>query len=282
MSINQVIAFCLVAVLIGFLVVVALMAVQAIDLLKKTKVLVGVSKDAVEDVKGKADEISDGAITAVNGVIADSSIGVKAVAAVGAGLTALNVASKLVKSVLRTVGLIPAKSSRKERRKAAKEIRLSRKTIRDMNKQAKAERRAFAKAEKSSKKLQKKEFAIAKKEAKKAKAAQKIAAKAAAKELKSAVKLEAKEKKAAAKAAALVSASEARALKVARKAEKKEIAQHKKSVRQAAHKARSAEKKQARKLNRKAKRAAARAKRSAKRIAAKTAKKEAKKNQKTT
>ena len=36
MTINQVLAFCLVAVLVGFLVILAMMAVQAIDLLKKT------------------------------------------------------------------------------------------------------------------------------------------------------------------------------------------------------------------------------------------------------
>ena len=118
MTINQVLAFCLVAVLIGFLVILALMAVQAIDLLKKTKVLVGVSKDAVEEVKGKADVLTDGAMTAVNGVIADSSIGIKAVAAAGAGLTALNLGTGVVKSLLRTVGIIPAKSTKRERRKA--------------------------------------------------------------------------------------------------------------------------------------------------------------------
>ena len=41
MTINQIIAFCLVAVLIAFVVVLAIMAVHAIELLKKTKTLVG-------------------------------------------------------------------------------------------------------------------------------------------------------------------------------------------------------------------------------------------------
>ena len=40
MTINQIIAFCLVAVLVAFVVVLAIMAVHAIELLKKTKVLV--------------------------------------------------------------------------------------------------------------------------------------------------------------------------------------------------------------------------------------------------
>ena len=78
MTINQVLAFCLVAVLVGFLVILGMMAVQAIDLLKKTKVLVSTGKDAVEEVKKKAEDLTDGAMTAVNGVIADSSIGIKA------------------------------------------------------------------------------------------------------------------------------------------------------------------------------------------------------------
>ena len=67
-----------------------------------------------------------------NNVIADSSIGIKAVAAAGFGLTALNLATGAVKSLLRMVGLAPAKSTRKERRQAAKEIKLSKKTIKEI------------------------------------------------------------------------------------------------------------------------------------------------------
>lgn len=318
MTINQVLAFCLVAVLVGFLVILAMMAVQAIDLLKKTKVLVNAGKEAVDEVKKKADDLTDGAMVAVNNVIADSSIGIKAVAAAGFGLTALNLATGAVKSLLRMVGLAPAKSTRKERRQAAKEIKLSKKTIREMNKQAKADRIAFAKAEKERKKLHAREMANAKREAKIMKAEQKVAA-----------KLEAKEAKAAAKAAAIAAAAEAKALKAEKKAAVKalkieqaiqakaakaeqaaaaidrrlerrakmaeflaafatvlakrraalkEAKKEKHIVKKAAAKAKKADKKQARKLRCQNKRAAFKAKRAAKKLAKKAVKKAAKNN----
>ena len=97
MTINQIIAFCLVAVLIAFIVVLARMAVPAIELLKKTKVLVGKSTEAVGDVKTRVEKLSEDALKTVNAVAADTSGAVKTVSVLGVGLTSLG----LIKAVLR-------------------------------------------------------------------------------------------------------------------------------------------------------------------------------------
>ena len=89
MTINQIIEFCLVAVLIGFLVVLAIMAKHAIELLKKTKTLADKGNEAVDDVKGRFDKLSDDALGAVSAVAADTSGAVKALTIAGAGITVL-------------------------------------------------------------------------------------------------------------------------------------------------------------------------------------------------
>ena len=151
MTINQIIAFCLVAVLIGFLVVVAIMAKHAIELLKKTKTLADKSNDAVDDVKGRFDKLSDDALGAVNAVAADTSGAVKAVTAAGVGLTAVGII-KLLFSMLTGSGLFSAVSAAKERKRAKKEIKLSKQTIKELNKQSKLEKKAFKKASKTARK----------------------------------------------------------------------------------------------------------------------------------
>ena len=134
MTINQIIAFCLVAVLVAFVVVLAIMAVHAIELLKKTKVLVGKGNDAVDDVKGRFDKLSDDAMGAVNSVVADTSGAVKAVSAVGVGLAAFGILRTLLR-ILTGSSVFSAMSAGRERRRAKKEIKLSKKTIKQLNKQ---------------------------------------------------------------------------------------------------------------------------------------------------
>ena len=73
MTINQILGFCLVAVLVAFIVVLAIMASHAIQLLKKTKTLVGKGSEAIDEAKGKFDKLSDDAINAVSSVAADTS-----------------------------------------------------------------------------------------------------------------------------------------------------------------------------------------------------------------
>ena len=145
MTINQIIAFCLVAVLIGFLVVLAIMAKHAVELLKKTKALADKGNEAVDDVKGRFDRLSDDALGAVGAVAADTSGAVKAVTAAGVGLTALGLV-KLLLSLVTGSGLFSAVSAARERKRAKKEIKLSKKTIKQLNRQSKLEKKAHNKA----------------------------------------------------------------------------------------------------------------------------------------
>ncbi|MBQ9272414.1 MAG: hypothetical protein IJ227_01685, partial [Mogibacterium sp.] len=209
MTINQMIAFCLVAVLVAFIVVLAILAKHAIELMKKTKGLVGKSNEAVDDVKSRFDKITDGALEAVKSVAADSSGAVKAVAAAGAGLTVFNLIKGLIGMITGSGIIFSALSARKERKRAKKEIKLSKKTIKQLNKQSKAEKKAFRKANKTSKKLRRKEAADAVKSEKVRKAAAKAEAKILARTAKAEVKAAAKTAKAEVKAAAKTAKAEA-------------------------------------------------------------------------
>ena len=121
MTINQIIAFCLIAVLIGFLVVLAIMAKHAVELLKKTKTLADKSNEAVDDVKGRFDKLSDDALGAVNAVAADTSVAVKALTYAGIGLTGWGLI-KVVIGLFTGTGLFATMSAARERKKAKKEI----------------------------------------------------------------------------------------------------------------------------------------------------------------
>ena len=150
MTINQIIACCLVAVLIGFLVVLAIMAKHAIELLKKTKALTDKGNEAVDDVKGRFDKLSDDAIGAVNAIAADTSGAVKALTAAGVGITAWGLL-KAVIGMFTGTGLFASMAASRERKKARKEIKASQQTIKELNKQAEREKKARKKASKKAK-----------------------------------------------------------------------------------------------------------------------------------
>ena len=150
MTINQIIAFCLVAVLIGFLVVLAIMAKHAVELLKKTKTLADKSNDAVDDVKGRFDKLSDDALGAVGAVAADTSGAVRALTFAGAGLTAFGLL-KVVIGMFTGTGIFSMMSAARERKKARKEIKLSKQTIKELNRQSELEKKARRKAAKKTK-----------------------------------------------------------------------------------------------------------------------------------
>jgi len=229
-TINQVIAFCLVGVLIAFIVVLGLMAGPAIELLKKSKTLVETGNEAVTETKSKLEEIENKVLEAAKAVIRDTSPVVKVIACVGIGLTLLSLLKGLFRWITGGSGLFAA---RRERRIAEREIQLSRQTIKKINRQSKLEREAFERAEAQKKKLQKKEAenarkaaivaaAEARKEAKIAEKAARIEEKAALKAAAAAAALSAKisrtEKKAAAKAAKAEKVIAARAAKAEKKA----------------------------------------------------------------
>lgn len=213
-SINQIIAFCLVAVLIAFIAVLARMAGPAIELLKKTKTLVSTGTEAVEDTKSKIAEIKDKITETLDSIIHDTSPAIKVIGVVGLVLTGYNILKSLFGAVVAGGGLFGLLSAASERKKAAKEIKLSKKTIKKINKQAKLERKAFAKAEVQARKLQRRDACNAKKAAR---IEERNAMKAAAAAAALSARVAKTEKKAAAKAA---KAQKAIALKTA-KAEKK-------------------------------------------------------------
>lgn len=170
LTVNQILVICLILVLVGFVVVMAIMAVHAIELLKKTKGLVGDGQELVNSSRGKVDEVTGKVINAATSVMGDTSPAVKALGATAGGLTALNVAGMVGRSLIRRGGIIAAVADRRERKKARKEIKKSRKVVKQVNKQARIEAKAVKKAKKVSKKARKAEKKAAKRAAHKAKA----------------------------------------------------------------------------------------------------------------
>ena len=229
-TINQIIAFCLVGVLIAFIVVLGMMAGPAIELLKKTKTLVDTGNEAVTETKSKLEEIENKVIEAAKAVVRDTSPVVKVIACVGIGLTLFNLLKGLFRWITPGGGFLDA---RRERKKAEKEIQLSRQTIKRINRQSKLEREAFERAEAEKKKMQKIEAenarkaaiaaaAEARKEAKIAERTAIIEEKAALRAAAAAAALSAKisrtEKRAAAKAARAEKVIAAKAAKAEKKA----------------------------------------------------------------
>ena len=157
MTVNQVLVVCLILVLVGFVVVMAIMAVHAIELLKKTKGLVGDGQEMLDSSKNKVDQIGDKIINAAVSVASDTAPTIKALGATAGGLTALNLVSMVGRGLVRRGGFFAAMSDRRARKKARKEIRKSRKMVRKVNKQAKLETKAVARAKKAAKKARKAE-----------------------------------------------------------------------------------------------------------------------------
>ena len=90
LSVNQILVICLILVLIAFVVVVAIMAKHAIELLKKSKKLVDDGQTMLEETKTKATETENSIISAASNIAADTSPAIKAIAAGAAGLTVIN------------------------------------------------------------------------------------------------------------------------------------------------------------------------------------------------
>ena len=83
MTINQWLTLGLILVLVAFLIILGKMAVEAVGLIKRSKVLVNNSNEAVEETRSKLNEIEDRALDAVSSIITDTSPAVKVVAGVG-------------------------------------------------------------------------------------------------------------------------------------------------------------------------------------------------------
>ena len=168
LTVNQILVICLILVLVGFVVVLAVMAKHAIELMKKTKVLVGDGTELVDVSKAKVNEAGDKIIGAATAVISDTAPAIKAVGATAGGLTAINLVSMVGRGLVRRGGFFAAMADRRERKKTRKELKKSRKMVKKVNKQTKREAKAVKKAKKMSGELRKAEKKAARKEIKKA------------------------------------------------------------------------------------------------------------------
>ena len=139
LSINQILVICLIAVLVVFLIEVGILAVHALDLIKKSKVLVDSGNQAVEDVKGRADDISDSLTSAISSIAADTGPAMKVLGGLAAGLTAFNSVGAIGKSISLKSGLMAAIAGSRDAKKAKKEIKRSKKAVKQLKKQARVE-----------------------------------------------------------------------------------------------------------------------------------------------
>ena len=204
LSVNQILVICLILVLIAFVVVVAIMAKHAIELLKKSKKLVDDGQSMLEDTKKKADTTENKIMEAASNVARDTTPAVKAVATAACGITVINLLAMVGRKLTGRGGLFAAAADRKARKQARKEIKRSQRMIRKVNKQTALERKSMLKAKKMSR----------------------MAAKAEAKSVKTAAKAEARALRRVAKAEAKVAKkaalAEAKAARVAAMKAKKE------------------------------------------------------------
>ncbi len=151
LTVNQILWICLILVLIALVVVLAIMAVHVLRLTKKSQELVESSNHAVDDVKERADIISDNLNSAINNLAEDTSPVVKALGAVAAGLTAINSVGAVGKTISVKSGLAAAVANSREAKDAKKTIKNSKKAVKQLKKQARYEKKAL----KQSKKLAK-------------------------------------------------------------------------------------------------------------------------------
>ena len=163
LSINQILVICLILVLVVFLIEVGIMAAHAIALMKKSKGLVETSNKAVEDVKGRADNISDGLTTAISNIAEDTNPAIKVLAGVAAGLTAVNSIGAVGKGLAIKSGVMAAIVGNRDAKKAKKEIKRSKKTVKQLKKQARIERAALRQSSALERKAIKYEAAVARK-----------------------------------------------------------------------------------------------------------------------
>ena len=182
LTVNQILVICLILVLIGFVVVLAVMAVHAVELIKKTKVLVGDGQELLDNSKSKIDVAGDKIIEAATSVAADTAPAVRAVGATAGGLTAINLLSFAGRALARSGGLFAAASDRRERKKTRRELKRSRKTVKKINRQTKLENKAVKRSKKAARKAVKAEKKAAKRAVKRNRKAAKKAAKRAKKE----------------------------------------------------------------------------------------------------
>ena len=129
LTINQVLVICLILVLIAFVVVLAKMAVPAVELLKKTKELEDDGQKAIDSTKAKVNEVSDKVINAAVSVASDSSPVLRAAAVGATGILAISLIRSLINAVTGRSVILSTVANRRANKQARKELKKSRKTL---------------------------------------------------------------------------------------------------------------------------------------------------------
>lgn len=168
LTVNQILMICLILVLIGFVIEVAIMAVPTLELVKKLKVLADDGQNTLDKSNELIDDMGNRIISAVSSVAADTTTATKAIAGAGVGLTALNLTRMVGKSLVGGSGVLAVMAERRSRKKARKELKKSKKMIRKVNKQTKLESKAIRKSKKVAAKNRKFEKKAAKRAAREA------------------------------------------------------------------------------------------------------------------
>lgn len=162
LTINQILVFLLIAVLIAFLVEMGILAKHAIPLMKKSKNLVESGNQAVDDVKGRADKISDSIEGAINSITADASPVLKIIGGLAAGLTAFNSVLAVGKGLSVKSALLAGIAGSRSAKRAKKEIKRSKKAVKQLKKQTRIENKALKQSAAIERKAARAELAAAK------------------------------------------------------------------------------------------------------------------------
>ena len=134
-SINQILVFCLVAVLIVFLAEMAILVKHALPLIAKLKGLADNGNNLVDDVKAKANEIGNKITGALNSITAHPHPLLKLVGGLAAGATAFNSLFSVGGGLALTSGLWAALAGGKDAKKAKRDIKKSKKAVKQLRKQ---------------------------------------------------------------------------------------------------------------------------------------------------
>ncbi len=145
-TVNQILVFCLIAELIVFLVVLGRMAVSALGLLKNVKGLTDSAKVAMDKGAVLADECKTKATEAANKLIDNATVADKAVVIVAAVLALANFKDIIRKHTFLGSGAIGAYFDKRDRKKAQKEYRRTKKEVAKLRKAARKEAKESRKA----------------------------------------------------------------------------------------------------------------------------------------
>ena len=162
LTINQILVFLLIGVLIAFLVEMGILAKHAIPLMKKSKDLVESSNQAVDDVKSRADHISDSLEGAINSITENANPALKVLGGLAAGLTAVNSISAVGKGLSVKSALLAGIAGSRNAKRAKKEIKRSKKAVKQLKKQTRIENKALKQSAAIEKKAARAELAAAK------------------------------------------------------------------------------------------------------------------------